>query len=451
MRNRTAAGLARAVAAAAVAMATMTAATACSGGAHAGGQGAAAPAPSDPSQVSGDITVLTHKTDLAADGTLARYAAEFTKIYPHVHVKFEPVVDYEGDVKIRLNSDDYGDVLMIPAAVPVNDYPKFFAPLGTPDELSQKYRFIDKGTYDGQVYGIAINGNATGMVYNKAVWQQAGITAWPTTPQQFLDDLQAIKTKTPSIPLYTVYHEGWPMTAWQSYLGEVSCDPKANDALASDPAPWAPGKELNQIDSLLYDVVHDKLTEQDPTTTAWEAAKSQIATGKTATLALASWAISQMQLAARTAGADPANIGFMPFPVQSGGHFCSVISPDYMEAVSIHSQHKAAARAWVDWFVDKSTYAQDQELLPTLKTGAMPAELKAYQDAGVQFIELSQAQNAQVSKIDDQSEIGLSKPDYRQHIVDLARGAGSGTLDAYFDDLDKKWAAAVKSVGSSSS
>jgi hypothetical protein len=289
------------------------------------------------------------------------------------------------------------------------------------------------------------------MVYNKAVWQQAGVTTWPTTPQQFLDDLQAIKTKTPSIPLYTVYHEGWPMTAWQSYLGEVSCDPKANDALAADPAPWAPGKELNQIDSLLYDVVHDKLTEKDPTTTAWEAAKSQIATGKTATLALASWAISQMQLAARTAGADPANIGFMPFPVQSGGHFCSVISPDYMEAVSIHSQHKAAARAWVDWFVDKSTYAQDQELLPTLKTGAMPAELKAYQDAGVQFIELSQAQNAQVSKIDDQSEIGLSKPDYRQHIVDLARGAGSGTLDAYFDDLDKKWAAAIKSVGSSSS
>ena len=104
--------------------------------------------------------------------------------------------------------------------------------------------------------------------------------------------------------------------------------------------------------------------------------------------------------------------------------------------------------AWVDWFVDKSTYAQDQELLPTLKSGALPATLKAYQDAGVQFIELSQAKNAVVSKIDNQSEIGLQKPDYRQHIVDLARGAAGGNLDTDFADLNKKWAAAIKAAGS---
>src|SRR3954453_16295931 len=155
------------------------------GGCSRGGRtGGSAAAPADPAKVSGDITVLTHKTDLAADGTLDKYAAEFNKIYPNVHVKFEAISDYENDVKIRLNSTNYGDVLMIPAAVPVPDYPKFFAPLGAPAELSQKYRFIDKGTYNGQVYGVAINGNATGIVYNKAVWQQAGITQWPTTTDQ---------------------------------------------------------------------------------------------------------------------------------------------------------------------------------------------------------------------------------------------------------------------------
>ena len=170
---------------------------------------------------------------------------------------------------------------------------------------------------------------------------------------------------------------------------------------------------------------------------------------KIGTLALASWAVSQMQLAAKTAGADPSTIGFMPYPTQVNGHFCAVVSPDYQEAVSIHSAHKAAARAWVDWFVDHCTYAQDQGLLPTLKTGALPPELKAYQDAGVQFIELAQNQNARISTVDNASEIGLNKPDYRQHIVDLARGAaGGGGLDAYFADLDKKWSAALTSAGS---
>jgi raffinose/stachyose/melibiose transport system substrate-binding protein len=416
----------------------------CSGG----GTGGSAAPPADPTKVTGDITVLTHKTDLAADGTLDRYAAEFNKIYPNVHIKFEPIVAYETDVKVRMNSDDYGDVLMIPAAVPVTDYPRFFAPLGSSSDLNQKYRFIDHGTFEGQVYGVAINGNANGVIYNKAVWQQAGITKWPTTFDEFRAALQAIRSKTSATPLYTIYHEGWPLTAWQSYLGSTSCDTKANDNLATDTAPWAAGKELNQIDSLLYNVVRDKLVEADPTTTSWDASKNQIATGKTGTLMLASWAISQEKAAAKAAGTDPANIGFMPWPAQVNGKFCSLIGPDYMQGVSIHSQHKEAARAWLDWFVDKSTYAQDQELLPTLKSGALPTTLKAYQEAGVQFTELTQEKNALVSKIDNESEVGLNKPDYRQHIVDLARGAAGGNLDAYFAELNQKWANGIKSAGS---
>jgi raffinose/stachyose/melibiose transport system substrate-binding protein len=416
----------------------------CSGGATGGGTAAA---PTDPKTVSGDITVLTHKTDLAADA-LDRYAAEFNKIYPNVHVKFEAISDYEGQVKIRMNTNQYGDVLMIPGAVPLADYPKFFAPLGTSADLGQKYRFIEGGTYEGQVYGVPINGNANGLVYNKAVWQKAGITKFPTSMDEFRADLQAIKAKTGATPLYTIYHEGWPMGAWQGALGSSTCDPKSNDNLATDPAPWSPGKEMYQIDSLLYNVVHDKLSEADPTTTSWDGAKSQIATEKVGTLMLGSWAISQMMEASRKAGTDPANIGFMPWPVQVNGKFCSVIGADYRQAVSIHSEHKEAARAWLDWFVDKSTYAQDQSLLPTLKNGEMPATLKAYQEAGVEFIELTSEKSAAISKIDNESEIGLGAPDYRQRIVDLARGTAKGTLDAEFAKLNQKWAAAITTAGS---
>src|SRR3954469_25941747 len=136
--------------AALLAAALMLSLAGCSGGGSTGGSAAAPPAPA---KVSGDTHVLTHKTALAADGTLDKYAAEFNKIYPNVHVKFEAIVAYETDVKVRMNSDDYGDVLMIPGAVPVPDYPKFFAPLGDPAALGQKYRFVDKTTYNGQVYG----------------------------------------------------------------------------------------------------------------------------------------------------------------------------------------------------------------------------------------------------------------------------------------------------------
>lgn len=428
-----------------VAAAVLLAVAGCSGSGSS--SHATAKAPTDPTKVSGDITVLTNRTDLVNDGTLKKYSTQFNAIYPNVHVTFQGITDYEGEVKIRMNSSNYGDVLLIPNALPKDDYPKFFAPLGTSAELDAKYRFVSNGTVGGQVYGVAQNGNANGFVYNKAVWQQAGITAWPTSTQQFIADLQAIKTSTAATPYYTNYHDGWPLTSWESAVGSDTCDVQANNALATSSAPWTTGHDLYDIDSLLYNIVHGKLSEADPTTTNWENSKTLIGTGKVGTMWLGSWAVSQMQAAATAAGKDPATIGFMPWPAQVGGHFCSVVGPDYLQAVSSHSAHKEAARAWLDWFTDKSTYAQDQGDVPTLKNAALPTTLKPYQDAGVQFIELNQDKTATVNNIDNQAEIGLSKQDYRQHIVDVARGAASGNLQSIFAGLNKKWSDAVKTVG----
>ncbi|MGE6738247.1 carbohydrate ABC transporter substrate-binding protein, partial [Streptomyces sp. NPDC059900] len=69
-----------------------------------------ATAPSDADKVSGSIKVLTNRTDLVQDGTMKKYATAFNKIYPKVKVGFEGITDYEGEVKIRMNTENYGDV-----------------------------------------------------------------------------------------------------------------------------------------------------------------------------------------------------------------------------------------------------------------------------------------------------------------------------------------------------
>jgi ABC-type glycerol-3-phosphate transport system substrate-binding protein len=418
----------------------------CGGGGGSSG-GESAGSPTDPAAVTGDITVLTQRTDLVQDGTMKKYAAEFNKIYPGVKVTFDGITDYESEVKIRMNTSKYGDVLMIPAVIKQDDYPKFFASLGGSAELGKKYTFTDKSTVAGQVYGIANFTNANGFVYNKKVWEQAGITTWPTTPAEFIDDLKAVKAKTPATPFYTNYKDGWPLTAWSSVVGSVSCDPEANDALADEPDPWKAGSDLNVGDTLLYDIVHNKLSEDDPTTTNWENSKPLLATGKISSMWLGSWAIVQMQDAAKKAGQDPGDIGYMPFPAQVDGKFCSALAPDYQEAVNIHSPHKAAARAWIDWFTDTSGYVQGNQAVPTLRGGSLPSALKPFTDAGVTFVEVSQAKNAQVTRIDNQSEVGLTKPDYRQHLIDVARGAAGGDLDGVFSSLRDKWSDAQKTAG----
>ncbi|MER7623717.1 ABC transporter substrate-binding protein [Streptomyces sp. NPDC126503] len=418
----------------------------CGGGGAATGEIAAAPA--DPAGVSGEIKVLTHRTDLVQDGTLKRYAADFNKVYPKVKVTFEGITDYEGEVKIRMNTKTYGDVLMIPAAVAKNDYPSFFAPLGPAGELARKYRFSDKTEVDGKVYGIAQFGTANGFVYNKALWKKAGVTAWPRTPQEFLAALRTIGDNTDAVPYYTNFKDGWPMVQWTSNVGSVTCDAKATDKLAGPVSPWKAGGELHTIDSLVHDIVKQGLAEKDPTTTNWETSKALLAEGKIGSMMLGSWSITQMRAAAKQAGGSAEDIGFMPFPAQKNGAFCATLVSDYQQAVSAHSENKPAARAWIDWFTEKSGYSEREGAVPAVKAAPMPATLKDFVDNDVRFVERSEAETAAVNEIDNAAEIGLNKPDYRQKLIDTARGAQDGSLQDFFADLNEKWDEAARTARS---
>jgi ABC-type glycerol-3-phosphate transport system substrate-binding protein len=407
---------------------------ACGGGGSSGGPGGGGP-------ISGEITVLTHRTDIV-DTVFAEYERRFKEIHPDVEITFEAITDYDGEVRIRLNTQEYGDVLMLPDAVTKDQLPEFFEPLGSLEEMSRKYRFATEKAYEGQVYGIAITGNVNGFVYNKRVWEQAGVTAVPRTPEEFLAALQAIADRTDAVPLYTNYADGWPLGAqWAGHRGAISDNPNAVNELAGTDAPWTPGSELHIIDSLLFDAVQRGLTEPDPTTTEWELSKQLLGNGEIATMNLGSWSIVQM----REAAADPDDIGYMPFPVQVDGTFHSVIAGDYKQGINVHSDNKAAARAWVDWFADHSNYATDQGGISPLLTGPEPTTLSDFTALGVDYFELTPepaGQEGLVDRIDDEAEIGLTEHLYRQRLIDAARGARPETKEQIFAELNQRWAAA---------
>lgn len=415
------------------AVAVALALTGCRGGGDDGGD-----------TISGEITVLTQRTDIV--GTVFEdYKKKFTAKYPDVTVNFEAITNYEQEVRIRMGTKDYGDVLLIPNSVTPDQLKNFFEPLGTVDDLSKKYRFVTEQAYEGQVYGLAITGNGQGFVYNKKVWQAAGITAPPKTPAEFVSALQAIKAKGGSIPLYTNYKDGWPLTQWEGNRGGVSGDPEATNKLAKDDAPWASGKEHFIIDSLLYDVVKAGVTEPDPTTTNWENSKKLLGDGSIATMMLGSWSLVQM----RQAAGNAADIGYLPFPYQTGGKFHSVMGGDYKNAININSEHKAAARAWIDWFTQESNYAVDQGGIPPVLDQKFPTILTDFETAGVEYLELTPSPKGEeglVNRIDAKAEIGLWDQKYRQRVVDAARGAKNETKEAIFADLNTKWAEARKAT-----
>ncbi len=401
-------------------------------------------ASADSGAPSGDITVLTNRTDLV-DTTFQDYKKTFEAKYPDVKVTFEAITDYDGEVKTRMNTDDYGDVLNIPTGVAASDLSSFFDPLGTTEDMGKKYRFVNEQASDGNVYGLATFGNANGIVYNKKVFRDAGITAEPTSTKEFMAALEAIKAKGDAVPMYTNYKDGWPLTWPQGLMGAYSGDTEALVKMAKEKAPWTEGQEKYEVDSLLYDVAAAGLIEDDPTTTNWEDSKNLLATGQIGTMVLGSWAVPQMQDAAKTAGTDPADIGFMPAPVEVDGALHSPVGGDLKVAINTHSKHKAAARAWIDWFVDDSGFYEVAGGLPTVKTQPASQNLKDFEATGVKYIEMTPS--PELSEVSKDSEVGIDQPDYYRELIDAARGASGKTKDEIFKDLNSKWANGVAAVG----
>lgn len=398
---------------------------------------------------SGEITVLTNRTDLV-DTTLAEYAETFEKKYPGTSVKFEALTDYEGDTKIRLNSKDYGDVLLIPSSNVTKDkYPNYFEPLGDTEDLKEKYRFANEGSFDGTVYGISTFGSAMGYVFNRDVWEAAGITSPPRTQDEFIDALKAIK-ETGVTPYYTNYKDGWPLATLEGNLGTVQGADVRIDMIEDD-APWTEGNDQYNIDGLLYDTVAEGLSEEDPTTTNWEESKGLLAEGEIGSMILGSWAVSQMQDAAEKAGKPRETIGFWPMPWTVDGDFTSVTASDKLLAINKNSENKATAKAWLNWFLDESGFAASQGAISPVLTDEAPDTLADFADLGVVYLELVPdpvGKEAVLTDIANEAQIDIFGNTYRQEIIDSARADGAGEADkkAIFDDLNATWAKARAKV-----
>lgn len=395
------------------------------------------------------ITFINHKTDWETNGKWDEYIAKFNEKYPDIKVEVQTITDYAGQMKTRMNSKEYGDVLMIPGDISPKDYENFFEPLGDTEELSEKYLGLNDRSYEGVQYGIPSQMNATGLVVNKKVFEDAGITEFPKTTEDFIAALKKIKENDSSIvPLYTNYAAGWTLSNWDFTRPGVSGDPDFTNEMTSDTSPFDEGDTMYTIYNTLYTVVKEGLIESDPTTSDWEQSKVDLANGKVAVMVLGSWAVPQIQKINED-NAD--NIMFEAFPVTaSDGKQYMPIGGDYNYGINVNSKHKKAARKFIDWMVNESDYAVDNGGIPTVKGAEYPKALQDSQDAGVELIEENPAPEGKeslFSDINNESELGIGSTDTeKQRIIDAAVGNSKESFDDIMKDFNTRWANAIKAV-----
>jgi ABC-type glycerol-3-phosphate transport system substrate-binding protein len=330
------------------------------------------------------------------------------------------------------------------------DLPVYFMSYGDVATMENEINFVNAKAYEGQVYGIPHTATCQGIVYNKAVFEAAGVTELPKTPDEFIAALQAIKDNTDAIPLYTNYAAGWTMGSWDDYTGvsALGSDTFTNQDLAHMANPFADrgdGTGPYAVYKILYDAVAQGLTEEDYTTTDWEGCKGMINSGKIGCMVLGSWAYPQME----AAGPNAADIGYMPFPITVNGAQYASSGADYCYGINVNASadEQQAALVFVKWMTEKSGFAYNECGLPIV-AGSNETKLAF---TGVNLMEEKPSLAGEedlLNELNSESEMAFrAGGDSRVQLIIEHAANGTMTYDDLVADWNKRWSDAQAELG----
>lgn len=397
-----------------------------------------------------NLKFLTHKTDIV-DTTFKEYVSEFQKMYPNISIEYEGITNYANDITTRLTTGDWGDICMIPVTVDKNELKNYFVTFGNLDDMSKEYTMLFNYSYDNKVYGLPSMGNTQGIVYNKRIFEEAGVKETPKTPDEFLDALSKIKEHTDAIPLYTNFAAGWTMTAWDAYIDACATGQAdfAHEGRVKGKNPFADRGDQTgpyAVYNLLYEAVSRGLTEEDPTTTDWEGSKARLNRGEIACMALGSWSIAQMKSAAEH-GDD---VAYMPFPISVNGKQYTSVSPDYNYGINCNSSadNQLAAMLYVKWLIDKSGFEVSQGGIPIKVNAQLPDFLKTFEGVGLLYdLPTPAGEETLGNDVNNESELGVNVSGGLAKAVVEAAINGQPGMKELAAEWDEKWTAAQEKCG----
>ncbi|MEK3791144.1 ABC transporter substrate-binding protein [Paenibacillus sp. FSL R7-0204] len=224
-------------------------------------------------------------------------------------------------------------------------------------------------TVDGKLYGMPMNVEGYGLIYNKDLFAKAGITEEPKTLPQLKDAVA--KLKTAGITPFEATNEWWSMGIHLVNVGMAhQPDPKQfiDDVKAGKQTIKGNAVFKQWLD--LVDVIFDN-AQDNKMTTDYATQVAEFASGKAAMMLQGNWTQGDIDKI------DPAlNLGLLPLPINNEeGTILVGVPNNYI--VNSKSAHPEEAKAFLNWMVSSET---GQKYL-TKEFKFIPAEANITADA----------------------------------------------------------------------
>ncbi|WP_037285394.1 ABC transporter substrate-binding protein [Saccharibacillus sacchari] len=247
----------------------------------------------------------------------------------------------------------------------------------------------DPMTMDGKLYGLPMNIEGYGFLYNKALFEQAGITEIPTT----LTELRAAAQKLQDagiVPFENGYQEWWVIG--QHLVNGAYAKQDDPDKFIAD---WREGKTSvvdNEIFNEWINLVDltMEFSNDRPLTTDYNTQMTEFASGMAAMTQQGNW--TQVQID----GIDPElQVGVLPMPINDDEALNDNIFVGVPNnwVVNKNSANKEEAKKFLEWMVTSETgkryTVEEFKFIPALKTityepeqlGTIAASIQEYVQA----------------------------------------------------------------------
>lgn len=380
------------------------------------------------SEVKGTITYYTNRTDLVENGTFDRYEKEFKKLYPNVEkVKVIGFADYQGGLRPRMNTGDYGDIVLILPSVPSQQYANFYEPLNGMYKPDDVY-FYDTWADKDKVYGISMGNSVEGLVYNKKVLADAGVSVPIKTVTEFFEACKKIKAKG-KIPFYVNFGAQWPLQQYDKYPLVIAGDANVYEDMLNQDKAFSGDTAYHKSLAFLKKVITEGYTEKDLMTNSWEDSKNTFAKGNAGMFYLGNWVIPQFE----ERGAKSEDIGFMPIPGDDSGVLKAQMNHDWGYAISKFSKNKETAKAYLKFLLEKSDFDKIAGFIPTLvkKEPAVP-QLNEYLGYKPEII-TTPVNSTKFIEVTNRSKIDFYSGGYIQDVMTAS------DFDEALKKLDARW------------
>jgi len=295
------------------------------------------------------LTYFHYKSEIVDQ--LDKLAKLFHEQNPNITVEIEKVSDYMTVLKTKIASDNIPDIYAIEAGSGVKSY---YVDAGILEDLTNEpfikrivKAAIPDATYKGKIYALPLDLAGLGVIYNKGLFEKAGIASPPKTVSELKEVIQKIKN-IGVIPFGVAFKTDWTLKHLFVMGHSATVEPIkfAEEMNAGKAKFW--NDKMNKVFET-FDLIAENCNEK-PFASDYTNQTTMFAQEKTAMMTQGLWAM-QSVLAVN----PDIDAGMFGLPVFEDPDMARLsVGADYRIGINAKSKNVEAAKKFLDFMTTKT-------------------------------------------------------------------------------------------------